>query len=163
MGAPITPVPSAAMVAMSGTLPFSTMPSTPSPSRSPPSSAAPWSSSTPRATAGLEDLLEPFEDDDEPLGAHGAEIAAQRIAEEAGALDPQGEDPGVQLAAAVATYLAFRRDELDDEPRALLTLAARSAFGGDPPAGVRELLVQRGAVDLVSFLRTWFVAGCAFG
>jgi hypothetical protein len=99
----------------------------------------------PEGTAGLEDLLEPFEDDDdEPLGSHGAEIAAQRIAEEATALDPEAEDPGVQLAAAVATYLAFRRDEVDDDPRALLTLAARSAFHGDPPAGVRDLLAQRG-------------------
>jgi hypothetical protein len=99
----------------------------------------------PDGHAGLEDLLVRFEDDDEPLGSTGAEIAAQRIAEEAGALDPQGEDPGVQLAAAVATYLAFRRDEVDAEPRALLTLAARAAFDGDPPAGVRELLMQRGA------------------
>ncbi|MGZ8633488.1 MAG: hypothetical protein ACXWZZ_06485 [Solirubrobacteraceae bacterium] len=99
----------------------------------------------PAGTAGLEDLLEPFEDDDEPLGSHGAEIATQRIAEEVAALDPQGEDPGVQLAAAVATYLVFRRDEVDEDPRVLLTLAARSAFDGDPPAGVRALLAQRGA------------------
>ena len=98
----------------------------------------------PDGSAGLEDLLEPFEDDDEPLGSHGAEIAAQRIIEEAGKLDPQAEDPAVQLAAAVATYLAFRRDEVDVEPRALLTLAARAEFHGDLPAGVRELLAQRG-------------------
>jgi hypothetical protein len=99
----------------------------------------------PDGHAGLEDLLEPFEDDDEPLGSHGAEIAAQRIAEEAGKLDPQADDPAVQLAAAVATYLAFRRGEIDEEPRALLTLAARAGFDGDPPADVRELLAQRGA------------------
>ena len=99
----------------------------------------------PEGHAGLEDLLERFEDDDEPLDSTGAEIAAQRIAEEAGALDPQAEDPAVQLAAAVATYLVFRRDEVDEEPRALLTLAARAGFHGDPPAGVRELLAQRGA------------------
>jgi hypothetical protein len=98
----------------------------------------------PEGHAGLEDLLERFEDDDEPLDSTSAEIAAQRIAEEAGALDPQAEDPAVQLAAAVATYLAFRRDEVDEEPRALLTLAARAEFDGDPPAGVRELLAQRG-------------------
>ena len=64
----------------------------------------------PEGLAGIEDLLERFEDDDEPVGSYGAEIAAQRIAEEAGKLDPQAEDPAVQLAAAVATYLAFRRD-----------------------------------------------------
>jgi hypothetical protein len=98
----------------------------------------------PEGHAGLEDLLERFEDDDEPLDSTGAEIAAQRVAEEAGALDPQAEDPGVQLAAAVATYLAFRRDEVDAQPHELLTLAARAEFDGDPPAGVRELLAQRG-------------------
>jgi hypothetical protein len=99
----------------------------------------------PEGHAGLEDLLEPFEDDDEPLDSTSAEIAAQRIIEEAGKLDPQAEDPAVQLAAAVATYLVFRRDQVDDEPAALLTLAARAEFHGDPPAGVQELLARRGA------------------
>ena len=98
----------------------------------------------PEGHAGLEDLLERFEDDDEPLDSTSAEIAAQRIAEEAGTLDPQAEDPAVQLAAAVATYLAFRRDEVDEEPRELLTLAVRAEFEGEPPAGVRELLAERG-------------------
>jgi hypothetical protein len=139
-------MPSAAMVAISGTLPFRpTMPTGPEPVTLSAVVRRAVAVVDPQGDAGLEDLLEPFEDDDEPLGGHGAEIAAQRIAEEAGALDPQGEDPGVQLAAAVATYLAFRRDEVDAEPRALLTLAARAAFDGDPPAGVRELLMQRGA------------------
>jgi hypothetical protein len=98
----------------------------------------------PEGDAGLEDLLERFEDDDEPLGPELAQIAAQRIAEEAGALDPEGEDPAVQLAAAVATYLAFRRDELDGEPRELLALAARAEFDGRPPAGVGALLADLG-------------------
>ena len=98
----------------------------------------------PEGHAGLEDLLVRFEDDDEPLDSTGAEIAAQRIAEEAGALDPQADDPAVQLAAAVATYLAFRRDEIDEEPGELLTLAARAEFDGQPPADVRALLAERG-------------------
>ncbi len=98
----------------------------------------------PEGHAGLEDLLVRFEDDDEPLDSTGAEIAEQRIAEEAGALDPQAEDPAVQLAAAVATYLAFRRDEIDGEPGELLTLAARAEFDGQPPAGVLALLAERG-------------------
>ena len=98
----------------------------------------------PDGHAGLDDLLVRFEDDDEPLGSTGAEIAAQRIAEEAGKLDPQAEDPAVQLAAAVATYLAFRRDEIDEEPGELLALAARAEFEGHPPAGVEELLAERG-------------------
>jgi hypothetical protein len=98
----------------------------------------------PDGNAGLEDLLARFEDDDEPLGATTAEIAAQRIAEEAAALDPEAEDPSVQLAAAVASYLAFRRDELDEDPRTLLELAARAEFEGHPPAGVDELLADLG-------------------
>jgi hypothetical protein len=98
----------------------------------------------PDGNAGLDDLLARFEDDDEPLDSTSAQIAEQRIAEEAGKLDPQAEDPAVQLAAAVATYLAYRRDELDEEPRALLELAARAEFEGHPPAGVDELLAERG-------------------
>ena len=98
----------------------------------------------PEGNAGIEDLLARFEDDDEPLDATGAQIAAQRIAEEAGALDPQAEDPAVQLAAAVATYLAFRRDEIDQAPGELLVLAARAEFDGRPPDDVRALLAERG-------------------
>ena len=76
--------------------------------------------------------------------ARGAEVAAQRIAEETGALDPQAEDPAVQLAAAVATYLTYRRDEVDEDPRSLLELAARAEFDGHPPEGVDELLAELG-------------------
>jgi hypothetical protein len=98
----------------------------------------------PEGSAGLEDLLARFEDDDEPLDSTSAQIAEQRIAEEAGKLDPEAEDPAVQMAAAVATYLAYRRDELDQEPRTLLELAARAEFEGHPPEGVEDLLAERG-------------------
>jgi hypothetical protein len=98
----------------------------------------------PEGDRGLGDLLVRFEDADEPLGSDGAAGVAQRIVEEAGALDPQAEDPAVQLAAAVAIYLAYRRDEVDEEPRALLELAARAEFDGHPPDGVRDLLAERG-------------------
>ena len=98
----------------------------------------------PEGHAGLEDLLARFEDDDEPLDSTSAEIAEQRIAEEAGKLDPQAEDPAVQMAAAVATYLAYRRDELDEDPQRLLELAARAEFEAHPPEGVEDLLAERG-------------------
>jgi hypothetical protein len=98
----------------------------------------------PEGSAGLEDLLARFEDDDEPLDSTSAQIAEQRITEEAGKLDPEAEDPAVQMAAAVATYLAYRRDELDEEPRTLLELAARAEFEGHPPEGVEDLLAERG-------------------
>jgi hypothetical protein len=137
------------MVAMSGTLPFpATMPTDPAPITLSAVVHRAVVVVDPEGTAGLEDLLEPFEDDDEPLGSHGAEIAAQRIAEEAGKLDPQADDPAVRMAAAVATYLVFRRDEVDEEPHKLLTLAARAEFDGDPPADVRALLAQRGVASI---------------
>jgi hypothetical protein len=98
----------------------------------------------PEGHAGLEDLLARFEDDDEPLDGTSAQIAEQRIAEEAGKLDPQAEDPALQMAAALATYLAYRRDELDEEPRTLLELAARAEFDAHPPEGVEDLLAERG-------------------
>jgi hypothetical protein len=98
----------------------------------------------PDGNEGLDDLLQRFEDDDEPLSSVQADIARQRIAENAGALDPQEEDPAVQMAAAVATYLAYRRDELDEEPGALLELAARAEFDGTPPENVRAWLADVG-------------------
>ena len=98
----------------------------------------------PDGDEGLEDLLERFEDDDEPLSSTSAEIAEQRIAEAVGALDPQAEDPAVTMAGAVATYLAYRRDEVSDDPVDILVLAARAEFDGKPPDGVREWLAARG-------------------
>jgi hypothetical protein len=100
----------------------------------------------PDGDEGLADLLERFEDDDEPLSSTGAAIAEQRIAEAVGALDPQGEEPAVTMAGAVATYLAYRRDELDDDPADILRLAARAEFDGSPPEAVRGWLAERGVV-----------------
>jgi hypothetical protein len=93
---------------------------------------------------GLDDLLARFEDADEPLSSALAESAAMQIAEGVGALDPQEEDGAVQMAGAVATYLAYRRDEVDDDPGALLSLAARAEFEGRPPGVVREWLEDAG-------------------
>jgi hypothetical protein len=98
----------------------------------------------PTGSEGLDDLLVRFEDADEPLSSGLAEAAGQRVAEEAGAIDPQAEDPAVQMAAAVATYLAFRRDELDEEPGVLLALAARAEFDGHPPEHVTRWLADVG-------------------
>src|SRR3954452_19636962 len=93
---------------------------------------------------GLDDLLERFEDADEPLSSVNADSVAQRIAEGIGALDPQEEDGAVQMAGAVATYLAYRRDELEGAPGALLELAARAEFDGRPPEPVRAWLADVG-------------------
>jgi hypothetical protein len=98
----------------------------------------------PDGNQGLDDLLERFQDDDQPLSSVRADVVRQQIAEGVGALDPQEEDPAVQMAAAVATYLTYRRDEVDEEPGALLELAARAEFDGDPPANVRSWLADVG-------------------
>jgi hypothetical protein len=98
----------------------------------------------PDGTEGLDDFLERFEDADEPLSGGRADAVSRRIAEAAGALDPQAEDGAVQLAAAVATYLAYRRDEVDDPPATVLTLAARAEFGEHPPEAVAAWLADAG-------------------
>jgi hypothetical protein len=68
----------------------------------------------------------------------------QDLAELKGRLDPQDEDPAVMVAIAVATYLAFRRDEIDDDPGNILRLAVRAEFDGNPPDNVRAWLDEQG-------------------
>jgi len=90
----------------------------------------------------LADFFLRFEDADEPVTA--VEDMEQRMAEAAGALDPEGDIPSLQMAAAVATYLAFRRDQLDDDPDEILRLAARAEFNGNPPPAVANWLDEQG-------------------
>jgi hypothetical protein len=96
----------------------------------------------PSGEFGVGDLLEYVEDSDEPVTAH-ADIE-QDLAELKGRVDPQDEDPAVMMAIAVATYLSFRRDELNDEPGDILRLAARAEYDGHPPDNVREWLDAQG-------------------
>lgn len=96
----------------------------------------------PAGQFGVADLLPPVEDADEPVTGHrNIEL---KLAELKGRLDPQDEDPAVMMAVAVATYLAFRRDEIDDDRRDLLRLAARSEYDGQPPDNVRTWLDEQG-------------------
>jgi sirohydrochlorin ferrochelatase len=88
------------------------------------------------------DLLVRFEDADEPVTAI-ADVE-ERIAEGAGAIDPQQESGPVQVAAAVATYLAFRRDELADDPDDIVRLAIRAEYDGPPPEPVADWLALNG-------------------
>jgi hypothetical protein len=96
----------------------------------------------PAGQYGVGDLLGPVEDSDEPVTAH-ADIETD-LAELKGRVDPQDEDPAVMMAIAVATYLAFRRDEMDDDPADLLRLAARAEYNGNPPEIVRAWLDEHG-------------------
>lgn len=84
-----------------------------------------------------------FEDADWPVSGI-LDTIEQRMAEAAGVLDPQEDSPGLQVAAAVAVYLAHRRDELDHDPVDVLRLAARAEFNGNPPANVANWLDEVG-------------------
>jgi len=97
----------------------------------------------PDADQGLEDFLIRFEDRDEPI-AGLQESIEQQVAEAVGALDPEAEDPAVQMAGAVTTYLAFRRDEIRDNREDILRLAARAEFDANPPDNVRAWLESEG-------------------
>jgi hypothetical protein len=96
----------------------------------------------PSGEFGVADLLQYVEDSDEPVTAH-ADIE-EELAELKGRVDPQDEDPAVMMAVAVATYLAFRRDELNDNPGDILRLAARAEYDGHPPDNVRRWLDDQG-------------------
>ena len=88
-------------------------------------------------------LMQRFEDADWPVSGI-LESIEQRMAEAAGALDPQEESPGLQVAAAVAVYLAHRRDEVEEDPDHVLRMAARAEFDGKPPAHVANWLESAG-------------------
>jgi hypothetical protein len=91
---------------------------------------------------GPADLLRRFEDRDEPVTAE-TDVELE-LAEAKGAIDPQDEDPVAVMTAAVATYLAFRRTELERDREELLRLAARAEFDGKPPPHVADWLAEQG-------------------
>jgi hypothetical protein len=90
----------------------------------------------------IADFVLAHEDRDEPVTALDERDraffeAAERV---------EGTLPaaGVEMAAAVATYLAFRRDEVADDDEDLLRLAARAEYGDSPPAEIRGWLQDAG-------------------
>jgi hypothetical protein len=89
-------------------------------------------------------LEEVFEDADEPVT--GIENLEERVALAIEGIDNEVESPGVSVAAATILYLAYRRDELDDDPDDVLRLAARAEWKGDPPESVRNWLADRGVI-----------------
>ncbi|HEX4279686.1 MAG TPA: hypothetical protein VHZ27_02905 [Solirubrobacteraceae bacterium] len=90
----------------------------------------------------LGDLLEQFEDADEPVTA--IQNLEERVAIAVEGVDVEIDDPAVSMAAATILYLAYRRDELHDQPLKILRLAARAEWKGDPPEAVRDWLADRG-------------------
>ena len=88
----------------------------------------------------LDELLEHFEDADEPI----AGLDVERRLEVAMGPREDDDDPAFTMAWAVIVYLARRRDEITADPVELLTLAARAEFNGSPPPDVQTWLEQRG-------------------
>lgn len=95
------------------------------------------------ADADVTELMQRFEDADWPVSGI-LESIQQRMAEAAGTLDPQEDSPGLQMAAAVAVYLAHRRDEMQEDPVHVLRMATRAEFDGHPPANVANWLEGAG-------------------
>ena len=89
-----------------------------------------------------------YEDRDEPVTALGGARTREFFETEGELQDAVlPPDPALTMAAAVATYLAYRRDELEDADADVLRLTARAEFGKDVPAHVAEWLTTMG-VDL---------------
>lgn len=95
------------------------------------------------ADEDLAQLFARFEDSDEPVRA--VPDLGQRVAEALGAIDPDGDNPALAMAGAVATYLAFRRDAVTEAPADVLRLAARAEFDGAPPEPIADWLRDQGA------------------
>jgi hypothetical protein len=92
--------------------------------------------------AAVGDLERALEDEDEPVTA--IQNLEERLAIASEGADYDLEQPVIAVANAVILYLAFRRDELNDEPHRIMRLAARAEWQGHPPDYVREWLADRG-------------------
>jgi hypothetical protein len=82
-----------------------------------------------------------FEDDDEPVRT--VPNFDRRIAGAVDDIDPEGDDPGLAVAAAVAIYLATEPRHLPDDAEAIIEQAVRSQFQGDVPDAVGDWLAGR--------------------
>ena len=90
----------------------------------------------------VNELLRRLEDADVPVTA--VEDFDTTMAQITGVIDPQEEAAGVQIARAVAVYLAFRRDEIGHDPDDVVRLAVRAEYDGRPPANVANWLELAG-------------------
>jgi hypothetical protein len=70
------------------------------------------------------ELITRFEDRDEPVTTVGD--VEQELAEAHGIIDPEGDSETLRNAVAVATYLAFRRDQIHEDREELIRRATRA-------------------------------------
>jgi hypothetical protein len=96
--------------------------------------------------AAVGDLERQLEDADEPVTA--IQNLEERLAIAAEGADYENENPAIAMALAVILYLAYRRDEINDEPHRIMRLAARAEWKGKPPDYVRQWLADRGVEDV---------------
>jgi hypothetical protein len=90
----------------------------------------------------IADFLLAFEDRDEPVTA--LDERDRTFFETAERVEGALPGAGVEMTAAVATYLAFRRDEVSDDDADLLRLAARAEYDGNPPDEIADWLRDAG-------------------
>ena len=73
------------------------------------------------AADAVGDLLSRFEDRDEPVTT--VDDVEEQLAEARRIIDPEGDSEPLRNAVAVATYLSFKRDELNADPDELIRRA----------------------------------------
>src|SRR3954449_8537555 len=76
------------------------------------------------ADEAVTELLSRFEDRDEPVTT--VLDVENQLAEAHGIIDPEHDSEALSNAVAVATYLAFRRDQLRSDPAELIQRATRA-------------------------------------
>jgi hypothetical protein len=95
-----------------------------------------------RADERLADLLERFEDDDEPV--RGVDQLDEVLADAELDLDVNGDDPDIALALATVRYLAHHRAAIRSDDDTLMREAVRWQWHGHPPAALQVALDDRG-------------------
>jgi hypothetical protein len=76
------------------------------------------------ADGAVTEFITRFEDRDEPVST--VLDVEEQMAEAHGIIDPERDSEPLSNAVAVATYLAFRRDQLGTAPAELIRLATRA-------------------------------------
>jgi hypothetical protein len=90
----------------------------------------------------MERFMLEFEDRDEPISSVEDLPGEMNTALERGA---EGVvDPGLRMAAAITTYLGFRRDAITDDDVEIMRLAARAEWEGHVPDDVARWLEEQG-------------------
>jgi hypothetical protein len=90
---------------------------------------------------GVTALIESFEDDDRPATA--AEDLRGELESTVEEIDPGGRDPQVAIAAATASWLATKPDDVEDRDRAIRE-GVRSFYGDGVSEPVADWLTDHG-------------------